>query len=105
MRLFSQEGYLSADFGARELVMIGRERGLPLPGTGGFKREAISWKDHDAMEAEHASFCRRVPGWDAGAGGCGGGSASAGGGDRGDGVDGGLGGAGAGERAGAGLTL
>ena len=56
MRLFSQEGYLSADFGARELVMIGRERGLPLPGTGGFKREAISWRDHDSMEAEHASF-------------------------------------------------
>ncbi len=56
MRLFSQEGYLSADFGARELVMIGRERGLPLPGTGGFRREAISWRDHDAMEAEHAAF-------------------------------------------------
>ena len=56
MRLFSQEGYLSADFGARELVMIGRERGLPLPGTGGFRREAITWRDHDAMEAEHASF-------------------------------------------------
>ncbi len=56
MRLFSQEGYLSADFGARELVMIGRERGIPLPGTGGFRREAISWKDHDAMEAEHLGF-------------------------------------------------
>ena len=56
MRLFSQEGYLSADFGARKLVMIGRERGMPLPGTGGFRREEISWKDHDAMEAEHAGF-------------------------------------------------
>lgn len=56
MRLFSEEGYLSADFGARELVMIGRERGLPLPGTGGFRREAISWKDHDAMAAEHEGF-------------------------------------------------
>ena len=56
MRLFSQEGYLSADFGARKLVMIGRERGLPLPGTGGFRREEIAWKDHDAMEAEHAGF-------------------------------------------------
>ena len=56
MRLFSQEGYLSADFGARKLVMIGRERGLPLPGTGGFRREEISWRDHDAMEAEHAAF-------------------------------------------------
>jgi predicted dehydrogenase len=56
MRLFSQEGYLSADFGARKLVMIGRERGMPLPGTGGFRREEIGWKDHDAMEAEHAGF-------------------------------------------------
>ena len=56
MRLFSQEGYLSADFGARKLVMIGRERGMRLPGTGGFRREEISWKDHDAMEAEHAGF-------------------------------------------------
>ena len=56
MRLFSQEGYLSADFGARELVMIGRERGVPLPGTGGFRREAVSWRDHDSMAAEHAAF-------------------------------------------------
>jgi predicted dehydrogenase len=56
MRLFSQEGYLSADFAARELVMVGRERGMPLPGTGGFKRESVTWKDHDAMEAEHAGF-------------------------------------------------
>ena len=56
MRLFSQEGYLSVDFGARELVMIGRQRGLPLPGSGGFRREAISWRDHDAMAAEHAAF-------------------------------------------------
>ena len=56
MRLFSEEGYLSADFGARKLVMIGRERGLPLPGTGGFRREEIGWKEHDSMEAEHAAF-------------------------------------------------
>ena len=56
MRLFSEEGYLSADFGARKLVMIGRERGLPLPGTGGFRREEISWSDSDSMAAEHAAF-------------------------------------------------
>ncbi len=56
MRLFSEEGYLSADFGARELVMIGRKRGLPLPGTGGFRREAVNWKDHDSMAAEHGAF-------------------------------------------------
>jgi predicted dehydrogenase len=56
MRLFSQEGYLSANFVDRKLVMIGRERGLPLPGTGGFRREEISWSDHDSMAAEHEAF-------------------------------------------------
>lgn len=57
MRLFSEEGYLSADFVARELTMIGRERGLPLPGTGGFRREAVNWHEHDTLAAEHAAFC------------------------------------------------
>ncbi|CAI9119761.1 Gfo/Idh/MocA family protein [Brytella acorum] len=56
MRVFSEEGYLSADFGARELTMINRERGLPLPGTGGFRREAIRWSDHDSLRAEHDAF-------------------------------------------------
>lgn len=56
MRLFSEEGYLSADFAARKLVMIGRDRGLPLPGTGGFRREEITWSDGDAMAAEHEAF-------------------------------------------------
>lgn len=56
MRLFSEEGYLSADFVARKLVMIGRERGLPLPGTGGFRREEVGWSDADSMAAEHEAF-------------------------------------------------
>ena len=56
MRLFGQQGYLSADFVARKLVMIGRERGLPLPGTGGFRREEVSWQEHDALAAEHEAF-------------------------------------------------
>jgi len=56
MRLFSEEGYLSADFVARKLVMIGRERGMPLPGTGGFRREEVGWTDGDAMAAEHEAF-------------------------------------------------
>jgi len=56
MRLFSQEGYLSADFVARKLVMIGRERGLPLPGTGGYRREEVNWTEGDAMAAEHEAF-------------------------------------------------
>ncbi len=56
MRLFSEEGYLSADFVARKLVMIGKERGLPLPGTGGYRREELSWADHDSMAAEHEAF-------------------------------------------------
>ncbi len=56
MRLFSEEGYLSADFGARKLVMIGKDRGLPLPGTGGYRREEVNWADSDAMAAEHEAF-------------------------------------------------
>lgn len=56
MRLFSEEGYLSADFVARKLVMIGKGRGLPLPGTGGYRREEASWQDHDALAAEHDAF-------------------------------------------------
>ncbi|UYH51807.1 Gfo/Idh/MocA family oxidoreductase [Candidatus Kirkpatrickella diaphorinae] len=56
MRIFGAEGYLSADFMKRELTFIGRERGLPLPGTGGFRREAILWADHDNIEAEHEAF-------------------------------------------------
>jgi predicted dehydrogenase len=60
MRLFSQEGYMSVDFGARKLLMIGRERGIPLPGTGGGRLEEISWKDHDALEAEHAAFAAAI---------------------------------------------
>jgi predicted dehydrogenase len=60
MRLFSQEGYMSVDFAARKLMMIGRERGLPLPGTGGGRIEEITWKDHDALEAEHAAFAAAI---------------------------------------------
>ena len=56
MRLFSEEGYLSADFGARKLVMIGKDRGLPLPGTGGYRREEVNWTESDAMAAEHEAF-------------------------------------------------
>ena len=56
MRVFSEEGYLSADFVSRKLVMIGRERGLPLPGTGGFRREEVGWKDSDSLQAEHDAF-------------------------------------------------
>ena len=60
MRLFSQEGYMSVDFGARKLMMIGRERGLPLPGTGGGRLEEITWKEHDSLEAEHAAFVASI---------------------------------------------
>ncbi len=56
MRLFSQEGYLSADFVARKLTMIGRERGIEVPGTDGFRLDEASWEDHDVLEAEHAAF-------------------------------------------------
>lgn len=60
MRLFSQEGYMSVDFAARKLMMIGRERGLPIPGTGGGRIEETTWREHDALEAEHAAFFASV---------------------------------------------
>jgi predicted dehydrogenase len=60
MRLFSQEGYMSVDFAARKLMMIGRERGLPIPGTNGGRMEEITWKEHDVLEAEHAAFVAAV---------------------------------------------
>jgi predicted dehydrogenase len=60
MRLFSQEGYMSVDFGARKLMMIGRERGFPIPGTNGGRMEEITWKEHDALEAEHAAFAASI---------------------------------------------
>ena len=56
MRLFSQEGYLSVDFVARNLTMIGRERGMPVPGADGFMLDQAAWQDHDVLEAEHAAF-------------------------------------------------
>jgi predicted dehydrogenase len=56
MRLFSEEGYCSADFVARKLTMIGREQGFPVPGTDGFLLDEVGWEDHDVLEAEHAAF-------------------------------------------------
>jgi predicted dehydrogenase len=40
--------------------MIGRERGLKLPGTDGGRLEEITWKQHDALEAEHAAFAAAI---------------------------------------------
>jgi predicted dehydrogenase len=60
MRLFSQEGYMAVDFAARKLIMIGRERGVPVPGTGIGRMEEISWAEQDALAAEHAAFAAAV---------------------------------------------
>jgi predicted dehydrogenase len=60
MRLFSQEGYMSVDFAARKLMMIGRERGLPIPGSGGGRIEEATWPEHDALAEEHAAFAAAV---------------------------------------------
>lgn len=56
MRLFAQEGYLSADFMSRKLVFINRHEGMPLPGGNGFRRQSVHWKDHDNLAAEHDAF-------------------------------------------------
>jgi predicted dehydrogenase len=56
MRIFSQTGYLTVDFSARNLTLIGRDIGKKLPGFEEFGVEQASWKDHDALAAEHAAF-------------------------------------------------
>ena len=57
MRLFSQEGYLSADFVERKLTMIGKSNpGIEIPNTDGFLLEQATWPDHDVLEAEHTAF-------------------------------------------------
>jgi predicted dehydrogenase len=60
MRLFSEEGYCSADFVARKLTMVGREHGIPIPGTEGFMLQEVDWDDHDVLEAEHAAFAAAI---------------------------------------------
>ena len=56
MRIFSQTGYLTVDFSARKLTLIGRGVGTALPGVAEFGVEQASWADHDALAAEHAAF-------------------------------------------------
>jgi predicted dehydrogenase len=60
MRIFAQDAYLSVDFAARKLTLLGRGRGLPVPGAPGFGMEQASWEDHDALAAEHESFCAAI---------------------------------------------
>lgn len=60
MRIFAQDVYLAVDFAARKLTVIGRDRGLPVPGVAGFGMEEVSWEDHDSLAAEHAGFVAAV---------------------------------------------
>jgi predicted dehydrogenase len=56
MRIFSQTGYLTVDFSARKLTLVGRGIGVKLPGYEEFGVEQASWQDHDALAAEHEAF-------------------------------------------------
>jgi predicted dehydrogenase len=56
MRIFSQTGYMTVDFAARKLTLVGRNTGMKLPGFEDFGVEQASWQDHDALAAEHAAF-------------------------------------------------
>jgi predicted dehydrogenase len=60
MRIFGKQNYLSVDFANRKLTLIGRDSGIPLPGGLGFGVEEASWKDHDALAAEHEAFVASV---------------------------------------------
>ncbi len=56
MRIFSETGYLTIDFAARNLTLIGRDGGTPIPGFAEFGVQQASWEDHDALAAEHEAF-------------------------------------------------
>ena len=56
MRIFSESGYLTIDFAARNLTLIGRDAGTPIPGFAEFGIQQASWEDHDALAAEHDAF-------------------------------------------------
>jgi predicted dehydrogenase len=60
MRIFSQSGYLTVDFSARKLTLIGRDIGMKLPGFEEFGVEQAGWEDHDALAAEHEAFFAAV---------------------------------------------
>jgi predicted dehydrogenase len=60
MRIFSQAGYLTVDFSARKLTLIGRDIGMKLPGFEEFGVEQAGWQDHDALAAEHEAFFASV---------------------------------------------
>jgi predicted dehydrogenase len=60
MRIFAQDGYMAADFAHRQLTVISRGRGKPMPGVDGFGIEEVSWPDHDSLAAEHAAFVAAV---------------------------------------------
>jgi predicted dehydrogenase len=60
MRLFAAEGYLSVNFVDRKLLLVGRERGLPIPGGQGYRMDETIWKEHDTLAAEHEAFVASV---------------------------------------------
>jgi len=60
MRIFASDGYLAVDFANRQLSVVTRGRGRPVPGVEGFGVEEVSWQDHDSLAAEHAAFVASV---------------------------------------------
>ncbi len=60
MRIFSQDKYLTVDFAMRKLSLVGRGIGMKLPGLEEFGIEQASWKDHDALQAEHEAFIASI---------------------------------------------
>jgi predicted dehydrogenase len=60
MRIFSASGYLTVDFAARKLTLIGKNIGMKLPGFEEFGVEQAGWEDHDALAAEHAAFLASI---------------------------------------------
>jgi predicted dehydrogenase len=60
MRVFGARGCVAVDFAARRLSVTARGQGEPVAGLPGFGSETVSWREHDALEAEQAAFIAAV---------------------------------------------
>ncbi|MCS6890055.1 MAG: Gfo/Idh/MocA family oxidoreductase [Rhodovarius sp.] len=60
LRMLGDGGELRVDFLARSLSALRPGGAEPDPHLPGFGRDALSWADHDSLEAEQAAFLRAI---------------------------------------------
>lgn len=56
LRVFSQHGYLSANFQKRRMHWINKKEGICIPGGQGFRGKIYKWKSGDPLREELSAF-------------------------------------------------